>query len=146
MKAHPLQSNMNPSAAPPLSLSLNQQSIYSVSTGSRCVCTCMRTVCMCTQTIWTLINTKLSQGRWNYGMNLRQLSGDQIYWQIKRDMLSAMQTKKKKNPTFQCWHVKETTDEPGFKCETHTHVFIFIKLIQIRDTQRQTARKRQVLF
>lgn len=32
MRAHPLQSNVNPSAAPPLSLSLNQQSIYSRST------------------------------------------------------------------------------------------------------------------
>lgn len=37
-RAHPPQSNVNPSAAPSLSHSLNQQSIYRTSAESACVC------------------------------------------------------------------------------------------------------------
>lgn len=43
MRAHPPQSNVNPSAAPSLSHSLNQQSIYRTSTESACARACIWT-------------------------------------------------------------------------------------------------------
>lgn len=83
MRAHPLQSNVNPSAAPPLSPSLNQQSIYSNSRVSlrACVCACVHAwvwaPCMYAQTKWSLMITKVSQGRRNNGLNQRRPFNEQ---------------------------------------------------------------------
>jgi len=76
MRAHPLQSNVNPSAAPLLSPSLNQQSIYSRSTESLCVCT--RLSCAHIHTNEMAINDRKTEPGRDNDLNLRQLSNEQI--------------------------------------------------------------------
>lgn len=110
MRAHPLQSNVNPSAAPPLSPSLNQQSIYSNSTDSLCVCTYVWAACVYTQTIWSLMITKLSQGRRYNDLNLRKLSNEQnlLTDKTRFAVCCTDKIKNRMNLEFQHWHVEET--------------------------------------
>ena len=91
MRAHPLQSNVNPSAASVLSPSLNQQSIYSnVGRVSVCVCMCRSCVHVHTNEM-TISDHKTEPGEtmtWIWGICLMSKSN-------RQDLQSVVKTKKK---------------------------------------------------
>lgn len=79
-----------------------------------------------------LMITKLSQGKRNNGLNLRQPFNEQIYLQTRQDLLSVEKTK---NLNFNTDMLRKLLPNLNFSVVRVTHTANFINLIQTRRTE-----------